>query len=67
MEHFPFTILFIGVAISTVAVMLGIGGGILWSPVLILLYKIGPGEAITTALALQIGGMGRCPTGGRAG
>jgi uncharacterized membrane protein YfcA len=58
MEHFPFTILFIGVAISTVAVMLGIGGGILWSPVLILLYKIGPGEAITTALALQIGGMG---------
>jgi uncharacterized protein len=58
MEQFPFTILFFGIAISAVAVMLGIGGGILWSPVLILLYRVQPPEAITTALAIQVGGMG---------
>ncbi len=58
MEQFPFTIFLFGIAISTVAVMLGIGGGILWSPVLILLYRIQPPEAITTALAIQVGGMG---------
>jgi uncharacterized protein len=58
MEQFPFMILFFGIAISTVAVMLGIGGGILWSPVLILLFRIEPPVAITTALAIQVGGMG---------
>ena len=58
MEQFPFTIFLFGITISTVAVMLGIGGGILWSPVLILLYRIQPAEAITTALAIQVGGMG---------
>lgn len=58
MELLPFTIFFFGVAISCVAVMLGIGGGVLWSPVLILLYRVQPPEAITTALAIQVGGMG---------
>ena len=30
----------------------------MWSPVLILLFRIQPAEAITTALAIQVGGMG---------
>ena len=47
-----------GIAISTVAMAIGIGGGILWTPLLILAYGLSPQEAITTSLLIQVVGMG---------
>lgn len=47
-----------GIAISTVAMAIGIGGGILWTPLLILAYGLSPQESITTSLLIQVVGMG---------
>lgn len=49
---------FAGVLISTTAMTIGIGGGILWTPLLILAYGLSPQEAITTSLLIQVIGMG---------
>ena len=46
-----------GVFISTVVMAIGIGGGILWTPVLILGYGLSPGEAVTLSLMIQVIGM----------
>ncbi|MCK4707005.1 MAG: sulfite exporter TauE/SafE family protein [Gammaproteobacteria bacterium] len=47
-----------GIAISSVSMAVGIGGGILWTPLLILAYGLSPQEAITTSLLIQVIGMG---------
>lgn len=47
-----------GIAISSVAMAIGIGGGILWTPLLILAYGLSPQESITTSLLIQVVGMG---------
>ena len=47
-----------GIAISSVYMAVGIGGGILWTPLLILAYGLSPQEAITTSLLIQVIGMG---------
>ena len=47
-----------GLFIATASVTIGIGGGILWTPLLILAYGLSPQEAIATSLLIQIIGMG---------
>jgi len=47
-----------GVGIATVAMAVGIGGGILWTPLLIVAYDLGPGEAVATSLLIQVIGLG---------
>lgn len=47
-----------GLFISTAAMTIGIGGGILWTPLLILAYGLSPQEAITNSLLIQVVGMG---------
>ncbi len=47
-----------GIAIATAAMAIGIGGGILWTPLLILAYGLSPQEAISTSLLIQVVGMG---------
>ncbi|MFC1589365.1 sulfite exporter TauE/SafE family protein [Pseudomonadota bacterium] len=49
---------FAGLFISTAAMTIGIGGGILWTPLLILAYGLSPQEAIATSLLIQVVGMG---------
>ncbi|MDH5735836.1 MAG: sulfite exporter TauE/SafE family protein [Gammaproteobacteria bacterium] len=49
---------FSGIIISSAAMAIGIGGGILWTPLLILVYKLSPQEAIATSLLIQVIGMG---------
>lgn len=47
-----------GIAISFVAMAIGIGGGILWMPLFILAYGISPQEAVCLSLMIQVAGMG---------
>lgn len=47
-----------GILISTAVMSVGIGGGILWTPLLILVYGMSPQQAIATALFIQVVGMG---------
>lgn len=47
-----------GIFIASAAMAIGIGGGILWTPLLILGYGLSPQEAITTSLFIQVVGMG---------
>ncbi len=47
-----------GIGIATVAMAIGIGGGILWTPLLILAYHTSPQEAVATSLMIQVVGMG---------
>lgn len=47
-----------GVLISSATMAVGIGGGILWTPLLILVYGLTPTEAITTSLFIQVVGLG---------
>lgn len=42
-----------GIAIATVAIFAGIGGGILWMPLLISFYRLPPAEAVTCSLVIQ--------------
>lgn len=47
-----------GIVISTIAMAVGIGGGILWTPLFILAYNISPQEAVATSIVIQVFGMG---------
>ncbi|MDH3973647.1 MAG: sulfite exporter TauE/SafE family protein [Deltaproteobacteria bacterium] len=47
-----------GVGIASVAMTIGIGGGILWMPLLILAYGVPPQEAVSISLMIQVAGMG---------
>ncbi len=47
-----------GIAIAIIAMSVGIGGGILWTPLLIVVYGLSPVEAVTYSLIIQIFGMG---------
>ena len=51
-------LVFAGLFIATAAMTIGIGGGILWTPLLILAYGLSPQEAIATSLLIQVIGMG---------
>lgn len=55
---FDIGLILAGILISTIAIAVGIGGGILWTPLLILIYKLSPAEAIATSLLIQVMGMG---------
>ncbi|MDH5570206.1 MAG: sulfite exporter TauE/SafE family protein [Gammaproteobacteria bacterium] len=54
---FEIGLIFSGIIISTIAIAIGIGGGILWMPLLLIVYKLNPQEAITTSLFIQVIGM----------
>ncbi len=57
MEEFYFLSFFAGILIAMMVTMTGIGGGLLWSPFLMLVYRFSPEKAITTALFIQMIGM----------
>jgi uncharacterized membrane protein YfcA len=57
MEDFYFLSFFAGVLIAMMVTLTGIGGGILWSPFLMVVYRFSPEKAITTALFIQMVGM----------
>ncbi len=46
-----------GVMIATLATMVGLGGGVLWVPYLVLVAGLKPPVAIMTSLVIQIAGM----------
>lgn len=46
-----------GLLIATITMAIGIGGGILWTPLLILVYGLAPVEAVTTSLFIQVAGL----------
>jgi len=48
----------VGIVIATVASLLGIGGGIVWVPYLILVMELAPKDAILLSFGIQIVGMG---------
>ncbi|MES0489051.1 MAG: sulfite exporter TauE/SafE family protein [Leptospirales bacterium] len=52
------TLLPVGIVIATIASMLGIGGGIVWVPYLILVMDLAPKDAILLSFGIQIIGMG---------
>lgn len=47
-----------GILISTVASAIGIGGGVLWMPFLLIVLNIRPDNAVLTSLMIQTAGMG---------
>jgi len=47
-----------GIASATAAMAVGIGGGILWTPLLIIGYGLSPLEAVTSSLIIQLSGLG---------
>ena len=47
-----------GVLIALVASTVGIGGGILWMPFLLIIMKLPPEKAVVTSLMIQTAGMG---------
>jgi uncharacterized membrane protein YfcA len=47
-----------GVVIAAAASSVGIGGGILWMPFLLIVMKLGPEAAVFTSLLIQSAGMG---------
>ncbi|KOR29510.1 hypothetical protein TI03_02130 [Achromatium sp. WMS1] len=47
-----------GVVISTLVTTLGIGGGILWTPLFILGFGLLPHKAVTTSFMIQVVGLG---------
>lgn len=51
-------LIFSGIIISSISMAIGIGGGILWTPLLIVVYGLSPQEAIATSLFIQITGLG---------
>lgn len=48
----------VGIIIASVASTVGIGGGILWMPFLMILFQLKPGTAVVTSLLIQTAGMG---------
>ena len=55
---FEVALILIGILISSAAMAVGIGGGILWTPLLILVYGLTPAEAISSSLFIQVAGLG---------
>lgn len=51
-------LVFSGIIIGTIVMAIGIGGGILLTPLLILVYGLSPQEAISASLFIQITGLG---------
>ncbi len=47
-----------GILIAMVSSIVGIGGGILWMPLLLLIFKLKPEAAVLTSLMIQSVGMG---------
>lgn len=47
-----------GLLIATVVSTVGIGGGILWMPFLMIVLKLRPDTAVVTSLCIQMAGMG---------
>lgn len=47
-----------GIVIATVVSTVGIGGGILWMPFLLIILKLRPDTAVMTSLLIQTAGMG---------
>jgi uncharacterized membrane protein YfcA len=47
-----------GILIATVSSIAGIGGGIIWMPLLLLIFKLNPETAVLTSLLIQSFGMG---------
>ncbi|MFP4474155.1 MAG: sulfite exporter TauE/SafE family protein [Desulfatibacillaceae bacterium] len=58
MEVHPWLALPAGVAIAAVASAVGIGGGVLWMPLLLLAWGLSPETAVLTSLLIQCVGMG---------
>lgn len=52
-----FALVLAGIVIATLAMAVGIGGGILWTPLLILVYGLSPLEAVATSLMIQTAGL----------
>lgn len=52
------TALPVGVTIASLATMVGLGGGVLWTPYLIFVAGLKPSEAVLTSLLIQTCGMG---------
>lgn len=48
----------VGILIAMVSSTVGIGGGILWMPFLLIFLKLGPATAVLTSLMIQTAGMG---------
>jgi uncharacterized membrane protein YfcA len=48
----------VGILIATIVSTVGIGGGILWMPFLLILLKLQPDKAVFTSLLIQTAGMG---------
>ncbi len=48
----------VGIVIATFASLIGIGGGLLWAPYLILVVKLDPTLAVFISFAIQLVGMG---------
>ncbi len=48
----------VGILIATVVSTVGIGGGILWMPFLLIIVKLRPDTAVITSLLIQSAGMG---------
>jgi uncharacterized protein len=48
----------VGLLIATVVSTVGIGGGILWMPFLLIVLKLRPDTAVVTSLCIQMAGMG---------
>ncbi len=51
-------LVFSGIIIGSIVMAIGIGGGILLTPLLILVYGLSPQEAIASSLFIQITGLG---------
>lgn len=48
----------VGILIATVVSTVGIGGGVLWMPFLLIILKLKPDTAVVTSLLIQTAGMG---------
>ena len=48
----------VGILVASVASAVGIGGGVLWMPFLMILFKLKPDQAVVTSLLIQSAGMG---------
>jgi uncharacterized membrane protein YfcA len=48
----------VGILIAMVSSTVGIGGGILWMPFLLIFLKLGPATAVLTSFMIQTAGMG---------
>jgi uncharacterized membrane protein YfcA len=48
----------VGILIATVVSTVGIGGGVLWMPFLLIILKLRPDTAVVTSLLIQSAGMG---------